>query len=79
MKKIEKIKNKAVMEERKPNKKLLRKKAKITENIGKPTIKTSNVRKIPWLRNSIAESLIPAFFKSDFRSEKYGRSASANG
>jgi hypothetical protein len=47
MKKIERMKKQVVMEERKPNKKLFRKKAKITENAGKPMMKTRSMRKIP--------------------------------
>jgi hypothetical protein len=79
MKAIAKAKNDAVMAERNPNKKFLRKNVRMTENMGSPAIKIIIVMRIPWLRNSWTESFIPALFKSDFKSEKYGIIISANG
>ncbi|MEM7822029.1 MAG: hypothetical protein QXI23_00850 [Candidatus Aenigmatarchaeota archaeon] len=46
------MKKQAVIEDKNPNKKLLRKKEKITEKIGNPKMKTKTVKKIPWLKNS---------------------------
>jgi hypothetical protein len=47
MKNIERMKKHVVMEERKPNKKLFKKNANITEKIGKPMMKTNSMYKMP--------------------------------